>query len=199
MWLVRSKQTENFRIGGVFAEFELENHVPSAIRIRKFIDKRLPNICQGWQKKSLANTLYEFDQFWSFTIIIPFFYKLKAKKKKKKKKGGTFLTDEWRNPSISQSDTRPHRFHSSAHEVSGRKWTACSHWFRHSQDGEICAVGLLLLSVLNLLSGSPGRLGITHIRQLVVFPPASTSHAPPTLKEMFFGRAHGEARWGGNT
>lgn len=47
MWLVRSKQTENFRIGGVFAEFELENHVPSAIRIRKFIDKRLPNICQG--------------------------------------------------------------------------------------------------------------------------------------------------------
>lgn len=86
MWLVRSKQTENFRIGGVFAEFELENHVPSAIRIRKFIDKRLPNICQGWQKKSLANTLYEFDQFWSFTIIIPFFYKLKAKKKKKKKK-----------------------------------------------------------------------------------------------------------------
>ena len=102
----------------------------------------------------------------------------------------------WRNPSISQSDTRPHIFHSSAHEVSGRKWTACSHWFRHSQDGEICAVGLLLLSVLNLLSGSPGRMAITHIRQLVVSPPASNSHAPPTLKEMFFGRAHGEARCG---
>ena len=88
---------KNFRTGGVFAEFKLENHVPSAIRIRKFIDKRLPNICQGWQKQSLANTLYEFDKFWSFTII-PFFYKLKAKKKGKKKKGGSFLTDELKKP-----------------------------------------------------------------------------------------------------
>lgn len=28
----------------VFAEFVLENHIPSATQIRKFIDKRLPNI-----------------------------------------------------------------------------------------------------------------------------------------------------------
>lgn len=111
-----------------------------------------------------------------------------------------FLLMSRGNSSISQSNIGPHRFHSSAHEVRGRKWTAATlgKWFTQSRGGEACAARKPERA-LNRRSASVVCLRLFTRDSWWYLAPASNSHAAPTLPKKRFLGEHMErqGRWGG--